>query len=64
MNLFNLCLLFAITYKKLLSWTKILRKMDVTMSNFKKKLFKTMAATNTPPAPKKNPNVEVRLDHF
>ena len=51
MNLFNLCLLFAITYKKLPSWTKILRKMDVTMSNFKKKLLKTMAATNTTPPP-------------
>ena len=46
--------------------------MDVTMSYFKKKLLKTMAATNTPPPPKKkkikinknNPNVEVRLDHF
>ena len=42
--------------------------MDVTMFSFKKKLLKTMAATNTPspppPPPKKNPNVEVRLDHF
>ena len=41
--------------------------MDVTMFSFKKKLLKTLAATNTPtppPPPKKNPNVEVRLDHF
>ena len=40
--------------------------MDVTMFSFKKKLLKTMAATNTPspPPPKKTPNVEVRLDHF
>ena len=43
--------------------------MDVAMFSFKKKLLKTMAATNTPrphppPPRQKTPNVEVRLNHL
>ena len=46
------------------SWTKMLRKLDVTTSSFKIKLLKALATTNTPPPtpPKKN-NVKVRVDH-
>ena len=33
------------------SWTKMLRKMDVTMSSFKIKLLKALLTTNTPPPP-------------
>lgn len=37
------------------SWMTMLRKMDVAMSSFKKKLFQALAiiVTNTPPPPKK-----------
>ena len=38
---------------RLQSWTKMFRKMDVTMSTFKIKLLKALATTNTPPSPKK-----------
>ena len=31
----------------------MLRKMDVTMSSFKIKLFKALATTNTPPSSQK-----------
>ena len=35
------------------SWTKMLRKMDVTMSSFKIKLLKSLLTTNTPLPPQR-----------
>lgn len=44
--------------------TKMLSKMDITMSSFKKKFLKALATTNTAPSTQKRNNVEVRLHHF
>ena len=46
------------------SWTKMLRKMDVTMSSFKLKLLKALLTTNTPPPRPPQKHVEIGLDHF
>lgn len=47
------------------SWMKMLPKMDVATSSFKKKPFKALAiiVTNTPPSPQKT-KIEFSLDHF
>ena len=48
-------------FPDLQSSTKMLRKTDVTMSNFKIKLVKALKTTTTPPPPPKKKNVEVHL---
>ena len=60
---FHLQLQFKMNYFIYFTWTKMLRKLDVTMSSFKIKLLRALATTNTAPRPPKKNNVEVRVDH-